>query len=121
RSAIRAAPSRAGAAAGSRRLELPSLARLQVVPFAAKVLQQARLLDLPLEGLERPVEPIIVVQCHFNHGHTTVARERTRPVRPLSDRPSWASCRLDGLRVDLLRLDRREGSYIAEAVAARWA
>jgi hypothetical protein len=82
-------PSPGGARTASCRggLELPGLARLHVIPLAAEVLEQARLLHLALECLERPVEPIILVELHFYHGphrHGLSGRENGRfdPSRP---------------------------------------
>src|SRR5262249_45973376 len=54
------APSRGG-------FPLPDDAGLLVVPLLAQVFQDACLLDLSLELLERPVETISFVESDFNH------------------------------------------------------
>ena len=49
------------------RFDLPSFARLDVVSAAPQLAENARLLHLPLERLERPVEAIGFTQNDFWH------------------------------------------------------
>ena len=57
---------RAAASASGRGLQLAGLARLGVVALAAQVRENAGLLHLLLEALERPVEAIIIAELDLD-------------------------------------------------------
>src|SRR6185369_905364 len=57
---------RAAASASGRGLQLSGLARLGVVALAAQVRENAGLLHLLLEALERPVEAIIIAELDLD-------------------------------------------------------
>src|SRR5512139_2668760 len=85
-------PARARPALSRSRLELPHDTGLHIVTPTAKLLQQSRLLDLLLERLERPVQPVALLQCDFDHaripllipGFASFPRLKTIPPRALS-------------------------------------
>jgi hypothetical protein len=60
---------------GGRRLELTRFARLRVVALAAQVGQNAGLLYLLLEALERPVEAIFVGELNLDQGSSLLSFE----------------------------------------------
>src|SRR5688572_26077930 len=62
------------APARRRRLLLTRLTRLHVMPLASQILQHTRPLDLLLEGLERPLDTVDVVQLHFDHSGSSSSR-----------------------------------------------
>jgi len=64
--ALAPARRRAAASASGRGLQLAGLARLGVVALAAQIRENAGLLHLLLEALERPVEAIIIAELDLD-------------------------------------------------------
>lgn len=62
------------APARRRRFLLTRFTRLHVMPLASQILQHTRPLDLLLEGLERPLDTVDVVQLHFDHAGSSSSR-----------------------------------------------
>src|SRR5262249_5573076 len=66
-----------GTPTGGGRLDLPSHARLEVVPLVPELLEEARALHLAAEGAERPFHRIRLVQNNFDHDSSEVWRALT--------------------------------------------
>ena len=64
----RAAPTTSG-----RRLQLTGLARLRVMALSSQVGEDARLLHLLLEALERPVEAIIIAELNLDQSSSLLS------------------------------------------------
>ncbi len=95
---------------GGGRLDGPRLARLDVVPAAAKLAEQAGLLQLPFEQLERPLDAVGLTQSYFSHCTVHPGNQKSRGKQKRGPAPVPAPSNHAGCRVRPC-IPKRMGKY----------